>query len=184
MPLRRLFCLLLPSVFLVVGCLGDPAGTRLFEVTYPVIEFVVPPGTTNIQTSVIARPNLPTGFVQALADNDVRPDEVDLVGGFRARVVSVNAEDFAEIERIEIRVCPVGSSGGCQDLASILFSQSDLFGRRQQAVDLSPSLVNFRDLFLGSDRFRMELTFRAGRTTSRAIEGRLEWMVMAVGDLE
>ncbi len=116
-------------------------------------------------------------------DAAVGADEIDLVGGFRARVVSLTNEDFSEIERIEIRVCPVGTAGGCTQ-RDILFSQDDLFRRRQQTVDLSPSLINFKNLFVGSDNMRVELVFFAGITTSRNLEARLEWSVGAFGNLE
>ena len=178
------YCLLLPLlVLLVVGCTPDERGTRLFEVTYPVMEFTLPAGQTSFR-SAVSGGTLPTRFQEALTDNNVDPAEVDLVGGLRARVVSLTGDDFREIERIEVRACPVGSAGGCIDISTLLFSQADLFNRRQQTVDLSPSLVNHRELFLGNEAFRMELIFVAGNVTSRALEGRLEWSVMAVGDLD
>ncbi|MCX8212162.1 MAG: hypothetical protein ACJATN_001181 [Neolewinella sp.] len=65
-----------------------------------------------------------------------------------------------------------------------MFSQSDLFRRRQQSVDLSPQLLNFKDLFLGNDNVRIELVFRPGSTTSRTIEARLEWAGVAFGNVE
>lgn len=148
------------------------------------LEFDLLAGEVPTRTAVVARPNFPTGFRQALLDNDVTADDVDLVGGLRARVVALNGEDFSEYERIEVRACPIGSPGGCNDIAFIMFSQSDLFLRRDQTVNLNPSLVNFRDLFLGNDNVRIEVTFRSGTVTSRNIPARLEWAINAVGDLD
>jgi hypothetical protein len=114
---------------------------------------------------------------------NVTSDEIDIYGGLRARVTSLSGEDFSEIERIELRACPVGQVGGC-DQRDIMFSQSDLFRRRQQTIDLSPGLINFRELFLGSDNVRIELVFFPGITTSRTIEARLEWAGVAFGNVE
>jgi hypothetical protein len=168
---------------LVSACKRDTNGDRLFEVTYPVIEFVVPSGQPSFQTLVIAQPTLPTAFVDAMRDAAVTADDIDLVGGLRARVVSLTGEDFSEIERIELRACPIGSSGGCNQ-QDIMFSVDDLFRRRQQTVNLNPSLVNFKNLFVGNDNVRIELVFRSGITTSRIIEARLEWAAVAFGNLD
>jgi hypothetical protein len=121
--------------------------------------------------------------MEAMRTAGVTPDEIDVYGGFRARVTSLTGEDFSEIERIELRACPVGSTNGC-DQRDIMFSQSDLFRRRQQTIDLSPGLVNFKDLFLGNDNVRIELVFFPGITTSRTIEARLEWAGVAFGNVE
>ena len=150
----------------------------------PVIEFNLLAGEISARTTVISRPNFPNAFPDALRDANIPVGDVDLIGGLRARVVALNGDDFGEYERIEIRACPRGSSGGCNNISSIVFSQEDLFRRRDQTVNLSPSLVNFRELLLGSDLYRFELTFRSGTVTSRNISGRLEWSLMAVGDLD
>lgn len=147
------------------------------------VEFVVPSGQPSFQTLVIAQPSLPTAFVDAMRDADVSADDIDLVGGLRARVVSLTGEDFSEIERIELRACPIGSPGGCNQ-QDIMFSVDDLFRRRQQTINLNPSLVNFKNLFVGNDNVRVELVFRSGITTSRTIEARLEWVAVAFGNLE
>jgi len=118
-----------------------------------------------------------------MMEANVTTDDIDLVGGLRARVVSLTGEDFSEIERIELRACPVGSPGGCNQ-QDIMFSVDDLFRRRQQTVNLNPSLVNFKTLFAGSDNVRVELVFRSGITTSRIIQARLEWTAVAFGNLE
>ena len=118
-----------------------------------------------------------------MSDAAVSADDIDLVGGLRARVVSLTGEDFSEIERIEIRACTVGTPRGCNQ-QDIMFSVDDLFRRRQQTINLNPSLVNFKTLFVGNDNVRIELVFRSGITTSRIIEARLEWTAVAFGNLE
>jgi hypothetical protein len=170
-------------MLLISACKRDINGDRLFEVPYPIVDFIVPAGVPSFQTFVVAQNSVPTGVVEAMRLASVTADEVDVYGGLRARVVSLTGEDFGEIERIELRACPVGTSGGC-DQATIMFSQSDLFRRRQQSVDLSPQLLNFKDLFLGNDNVRIELVFRPGSTTSRTIEARLEWAGVAFGNVE
>lgn len=135
-------------------------------------------------TFFVARDRMPTGFFEALRDNDVTGDDVDLVGGFRARLVALNGEDFSQIERVDLRACPVGTPNGCTDITFNLFSITDNFNRRQQTLNLNPSPVNLRNLFVGSDEFRFEIVVFPGQTTSFPIEARLEWEIQAVGDLD
>ena len=161
----------------------DTNGDRLFEVPYPVTEFTIPAGWPTFQTHVTPQNSIPTGLEAAMQVASISPDEIDIYGGLRARVVSLTGEDFSEINRIELRACPVGTVGGCVS-SDLMFSQSDLFRRRQQSIDLSPGLVNFKDLFLGNDNVRIELVFFPGTTTTRVIEGRLEWAGAAFGNVE
>lgn len=116
-----------------------------------------------------------------MRDAQVAVDDINVFGGLRARVVSITGEDFREIERMEVRACPVGTPGGC-DRGNIVFSQGDLFGRRLQSVDLSPSLLNFKTLFVGNENVRVELVFVLGQSTTRNLEGRLEWAMAAFGE--
>jgi len=163
----------------------DNTGDRLFEVPYPIRNDIIMPAGQPVRSSFVnAQNSIPTGLMEAMRLASVSPDEIDVYGGFRARVTSLTGEDFGEIERIELRACPVGSANGCSRTTDIMFSQSDLFRRRQQTIDLSPGLVNFKDLFLGNDNVRIELIFFPGITTSRTIEARLEWSGVAFGNIE
>ena len=182
--MRRLLFYLLPLVVLATACQGDTDGTRLFTITYPVTEPIILAGASTFTTFVVPQEDLATGFQQALADNGVTAEDVDLVGGFRCRLTSLTGDDFRDIERVELRVCEQGRQFGCNEILHIAFSQADLFNRRQQVINLSPSLRNFRELFLGSERFRAELVIFPGTTVSRTLETRLEWSLQAVGDLE
>ncbi len=179
--IRYIFSLTL-ILLLALGCRGDAEGVRLFEVTYPVIEFDIPAGQAPFSSFVVAQPNLATGFTEAIADAGLDANDVDLVGGLRARVTSLTGDDFGQFERIELRACPVGQAGGC-DRFDLLFSVSDLFRRRQLSVPLNPGLRNFRELFL-EDRMQVELVMFAGEFTSVSLQARLEWSVQAVGDLD
>lgn len=169
-------------VLLASGCKQEFGGTRLFTVTYPVLEFGIPAGQTG--TFFIAQNRIPTSFFDALRDNMIDADAVDLVGGFRARITSLSGDDFGEIERVDLRACPVGTPNGCTDITFNLFSLSDNFNRRQQQMNLNPTPVNARELFLGNDDFRFEIVIFPGQTTSIPIDARLEWEVQAVGDLD
>lgn len=175
--------LVLGILFFGSACQRDFVGDRLFEVTYPVIEFNIPAGQPNFSTFVIAQPQVFTNFVDEINQANVTAEDIDNVSGLRARVTSLSGEDFGEIERIELRVCTVGQSGGC-DQFNLLFSVDDLFRRRQQTVNLNPGLRNFRELFVGNEIIRMELVISPGITTSQNIQARLEWAVQAVGNLE
>lgn len=171
-------------MLLVSACKQISNGDRLFEVPYPIVEFDIPAGRPSFQSIVVPQNSIPTGLLDAMQQANVSADEIDVFGGLRARVVSLTGEDFSDIDRIELRACPVGTTNGCSSTLDIMFSQDDLFRRRQQTVDLSPGLINFRELFLGSDNVRIELIFFPGTTTSRALEGRLEWAGAAFGNVE
>ena len=177
--MRLLLSLLAVLVF--CGCPSSTMGDRLFEITYPPLDFILPAGQAAPQVFVVARNRMPTGFTAALADNGVDRSEVDLVGGIRARIVSLSGEDFRELRRVELRVCSANENF-CT-VADIMFSIDDLQGRRQQVVNINPGLRNFRDLYLGDDEVRMELVLFPDRITSQNVESRLEWTIGAVGGL-
>ncbi|MEM9261008.1 MAG: hypothetical protein AAGA62_15300 [Bacteroidota bacterium] len=182
--IKQFFTLLVLGIlFFGSACEREFAGDRLFEVIYPVTEFNIPAGQPNFSTFVIAQPQVLTNFVDEISQANVTVADIDNVSGLRARVTSLSGEDFGEIERIELRVCTVGQSGGC-DQFNLLFSVDDLFRRRQQTVNLNPGLRNFRELFVSSDLVRVELVITPGITTSQNIQARLEWSVQAVGNLE
>lgn len=164
------------------GCSREFEGDLLFTVTYPLLNVGIPAGQTG--SFVLSRGRFPNSFAQALLENGVSADEVDLVGGFRARLVSLSGGDFREIERVDLRACPVGTPNGCTDITFNLFSLRDNFNRRQQQINLNPSLVNARALFLGDEAFRFELVVFPGQTTTVPIDARLEWEIQAVGGLE
>lgn len=179
---------LLPALFflfLASGCVRNTQGTRLFEVTYAPRDLVVLSGVVFPFFGTVSLDPLPTGFDQALMDNNVSANDIDLIGGFRARVTTLDGSDFSEINRIEIRACPRGQTGGCDQLQNV-FTWDEAGGGRRQSLDLNPSLINFRELFLGNENFRFEINFYPfpGESISQPIEYRLEWSVQAVGDLD
>lgn len=173
--------------FLIFGCLtllGCPRsdlGDELFRIDYPGVPIFVPPGQPAFQTFVNANASLVTGFLETLDDRELTEEEVDNVSGLRARVTSLNGEDFREIERMELRVCPA-SELNCTQI-DIMFSVSDLSGRRQNAVDLNPGLRNFKPLFFSEEAVRVELVMFPTNVTNQAIEARLDWSIRAVGGL-
>ena len=166
---------------MISACRQDTLGEILFEVPYAPIEFAILAGEPGFETQVVPRSSQPTGIVDAMQNAQVEANDINVFGGLRARVVSITGEDFREISRMEVRACPVGTPGGC-DIGTIVFSQGDLFGRRLQSVDLSPSLLNFKTLFVGNDNVRVELVFILGQSTTRSLEGRLEWGMAAFGE--
>lgn len=177
---------LLPLVvvlFLSAGCKRDFGGTRLFEVTYAPQNLSVPAGQVSPISWVVDIDPLPTGFAQALADNGVPAEDVDLVGGFRARVTTLDGTDFSEIDRIELRACPRGQQFGCDRFQNV-FTWTEAGGGRRQTLNLNPTPINFRELFVGNEEFRFEITFRPRISTTQSIAYRLEWSVQAVGDLD
>ncbi|WP_157974437.1 hypothetical protein [Lewinella sp. IMCC34183] len=178
--MRIFLCLL--GILILTGCSPDSLGDRLFDLNYPVVDFTIPAGQPSFQTFVVARPRMGTNFRQEMAENGYTEDDIDLVGGIRARVTSLSGEDFREIERMELRVCPVDAIGGCTFI-DLMFSVDELGGRRQQVVNLNPGQKNFRNVFLNNDEVRMELVITPFSITSQNIEARLEWTVGAVGGL-
>ncbi|NJB87369.1 hypothetical protein GGR26_003149 [Lewinella marina] len=178
----RPLLLALLSIVLLSGCPRSSLGERLFDINYPVINFTIPAGQPSFQTFVVAQPRLETRFQEQLDASGFTADDVDLVGGIRARVTSLSGEDFREIERMELRVCPVSSPNGCTFI-DLMFSIDDLGGRRQQTVNLNPGEKNFRNVFLENEEVRMELVITPFDVTTQNIDARLEWTIGAVGGL-
>ncbi|MEO0732852.1 MAG: hypothetical protein AAFZ52_08460 [Bacteroidota bacterium] len=172
-------------LFLSAGCREEFGGDRLFEVAYPVQDVFVPAGVVFPTTHVFAVPRLPTTILSEMQRTDTGADDIEYIGGLRARVTSLNGEDFAELESIDLRVCPVGQPLGCQILDR-MFITRDLFGRRDLVVNLNPVPLerNFRNLLLTDEEVRLEVVFTPGQTTSRVVEARVEWAIHAVGNLE
>lgn len=173
--------LLFLATLSLLGCPRSELGDRLFEINYPGITFVIPAGQASFQTFVISNPRLVTEFMDRLADSGFTEEDVDNVSGLRARVSSLSGEDFREIERMELRVCPTDETGCTQ--IDIMFSVDDLQGRRQTVVNLNPGLRNFRPLYFSEEVVRMELVIFPAAVTSQTIEARLDWGVRAVGGL-
>lgn len=177
---RQIFIPLCGLLLLATGC-GDEAPRPLFQVTYRPVDFVLPAGNLARQSFVAAVPRLTTNFEQERAASNTSVDDIDIVQGFRARIVSISGEDFRQYERAELRFCPVGQDGGCGRF-DFMFSTEDLYLRRQTVIDLSPQLKNFRDLFLRDEEVRLEIVLIPGETTSQTIEARLEYTVGAFGE--
>ena len=176
------FLLLAACLLLFCGCPRSTLGERLFDITFPPVDFDIRAGQPSFRTFVIAQPGVTTGFNQALADRGLSADDVDIVSGVRARIVSLSGEDFREIERIELRVCPA-SATDCTYI-DLLFSIDDLGGRRQQVVNLNPGERNFRNLFLQEEAVRVEIVVTPFNVTTQNIDARLEWTLGALGGLE
>ena len=180
--MSRSLTFFLPLLLFVLGCGDSNRGDQLFQVVYDPLPIVIPAGSPAFATLVVADPSIETGIMRAIQESETDIEAIDEISGRFARLVSVSGEDFREIERLELRLCPVDQNLGC-DQFDLLFSVSDLFGRRQQVVNLNPGLKNFRELLLSSERVRFELVITPGQTTTRTIEARLEWAVAGVGGL-
>ena len=99
-------------------------------------------------------------------------------------LTSLMGDDFRDIERLYLRIRDRGRQFSCHQILHIAFSQADLFNRRQQVINISPSLRNFWELFLGNERFRAELVVFPGTTVRWTRERWLVWRLRAVEDLE
>ncbi len=174
------YLLALLGLCVLSACPSSNRGERLFDITYDPIEFIVPAGQVAPQLFVISQASMVTRFLSTLDASAFTADDVDQVGGIRARIVSLSGEDFREIRRVELRVCPT-SEPQCS-IADIMFSV-DHDGRRQQVINLNPGLRNFRTLYLDQEAVRMEVVFHPLGVTSQNIETRLEWTIGAVGGL-
>lgn len=174
--MRTLFPLIL-AVLLFSHCDPD-RGEQLFEIVYEPIDFTLSPGQPSFQSLVVARPAINTRLAATLQSSNVSLEQLDEISGLFARVVSLSGEDFGEFRSIDLRLCPVGQTGGCTEF-DLLFSVDDLFRRRDNVINLNPGLRNFRDLY-DSEQVRLEIVFLAGQTTTQSIDCRLEWSIRGV----
>ena len=104
----RLLLISLAALFLT-ACPNDTRES-LFEITYEPINFVFPAGLPSFQTFVVSTPVLESRFDAALADNNVNRDQVDEIGGLFARLTALSGEDFRQLRRVDIRICPTFAS--------------------------------------------------------------------------
>ncbi|MEM7575135.1 MAG: hypothetical protein AAF433_19675 [Bacteroidota bacterium] len=170
--------LILAAAVMLTGCPSDNRES-LFEITYEPLNFVFPAGLPSFQTFVVSRAVVESRFDAALTDNNVNRDQVDEIGGLFARLTALSGEDFSQLRRVDLRICPTNQTTGCTEF-DVLFSADDLFGRRQQTIRMNPSLRNFTEL-VESGQFRFELVISPGETTNSNIDCRLEWGIRAVG---
>lgn len=173
--MKLLFPFLL--VLLAFGCQND-TGEQLFQITYPPRDFTLSAGVPAFQSFVVALDNMPSQYETALNGANVSRDQVDEVSGFFARITSLSGEDFGQLSRANLRICPVDQENGCNQF-DILFSLDDLYQRRDLVLNLNPGLRNFKEL-VESGNFRMELVFFFAETSTRSIDCRLEWSVRGV----
>ncbi|MEM6396580.1 MAG: hypothetical protein AAF741_09545 [Bacteroidota bacterium] len=168
-----------PLLLLLLTTCSRDQRESLFEITYDPIEFTFPTGLASVESFVVSRNPVESRFDQAIASANVNLDQVDEVGGLFARLTALSADDFRQLRRAELRICPVGQAQGCTEF-DLLFSVDDLFGRRDQVIRLNPSLRNFKEL-VSSGQFQFELVLRPGERTSTNIQCRLEWGIRGVG---
>lgn len=176
--MKTLHQLVIPLLLLLCATCSRDQRESLFEITYDPIEFAFESGVASVESFVVSRV-LDSRFDQAIASANVNLDQIDEVGGLFARLTALSADDFRQLRRAEIRICPVDQTLGCTQF-DVLFTADDLFGRRDQVIRLNPSLRNFKEL-VSSGNFRFELVLRPGETTSTNIQCRLEWGIRGVG---
>ncbi len=171
---RLLFGLSL--VLLLCNCRGD-RGDRLFEMNYPPITFTLPAGLVWPQSWVVARSPISSQYQNYLSENSLTTDQVSAVGGAFARLTALDGNDFRALQSVSVRVCPPGTEP-CTEADEVFFL-GDLFGRRQQVLNLNPGLRNIKPL-IEAGQYKIELILTPAQSTPAAIECRFEWSFEAV----
>lgn len=169
--------LLICCVLLAFGCRND-TGETLFQITYPPRDFSLPAGWPPFQSLVIPLGDMNSQYESALNGANVSRDQVDEVSGLFARVSSLSGEDFRQLRKVDLRICPVEQQNGCTEF-DILFSLGDLYNRRDVILNLNPGLRNFKEL-VETGNFQAELVFNFAEISSQSIDFRLEWAIRGV----
>ena len=163
-------------LLLLSTCRGD-RGERLFEMNYPPITFTLPAGVVWPQSWVVARSPISSQYQERLNENNLTTDQVSAVGGAYARLTALDDNDFRALQSVSVRVCPPGIEP-CTEADEIFFL-GELFGRRQQVLNLNPGLRNIKPL-VEAGPYKVELIITPAQSTPAAIQCRFEWSFEAV----
>ncbi len=127
----------------------------LFTMTYPELQFEIPPGISGSQALVFSFPSVKTNIDNFLSQNNTTLDEIGSIQPIRARIESTNGRSLYFIQKAEIRICSIDSLQ-CEPLFDQAFQVDGLNGSASTFFDLIPGIKERTDL-LTSDRFKMEI---------------------------
>lgn len=173
MRIPIIFCLI--CLLLTAACRKERR-ERLFEMTYPNIEFQLPAGLSQFQARVFSFPSVPTDISTYLQQFSTDTSAIFAINPFYARIINDNNVDFDFLQEVSVRACPVGTECSAFDE---VFYLDDLRNRRLQRLDLLPTLRNVKGLFSGP-AYRLDVVFFLSEISPFSLDCRLEMGFEAV----
>lgn len=174
--MRRLPLFVVMLIMTVLSCRSD-RGEQLFLINYPPLNFTLPSGIGFPNSWVLSQNVVDSRFEASLQNANVSVDQVSAVGGAFARLTALDGNDFRDLQSVSVRICTVGSAL-CSEAEEVFFL-GDLFGRRNDVLNLTPGFRNVLPL-VQSGQFKLEVVLTPAQTTRQSVEARFEYSLEAV----
>lgn len=172
--MKKLY-LLIPMIVLVLACRKDRR-ERIFEMTFPPLNFEVPAGLNQLQARVFAFNSIPTNIKTYLSQSNTDTSAIYAINPFFARITTTDNVSFNYLREVSVRACPLGQE--CTAFDEV-FYLDDMWGRSYQTINLLPTLHNMKQLMSG-EKFRLEIVFFLSEITPYSMSCRLEMGFEAV----
>lgn len=163
-------------LILLVACSKDDR-ERLFEMTFPAIDFEIPAGLSASLPRVFERDDQPTNINFFLAENNLTEAQIGGILPAFARITALDNQDYEFVQEVSVRICDAGSLQ-CT-MADEVFYIDNLQGRAGDVIDLLPSLRNAKRHLI-KENFKLEVVFFLRYTSPYSVRSRLDMRFDAV----
>lgn len=150
---------------------------RLFEMTYPAIDFEIPAGLSASLPRVFERDDLSTNINVFLTENNLTEEQIGGILPSFARITALDNGDYEFVQEVSVRICDAGSTQ-CT-MADEVFYIDNLQGRAREVIDLLPSLRDAKRNLV-KENFKLEVVFFLRYTTPFSVRSRLDMRFDAV----
>ncbi len=132
---------------------------RIFEMSFPNLEFEIPAGAGGFESMFFIFPELKTNFQNFL---DANGTDINTIGGIyplNARITSFDGNEYYYINDVEVRVCFADGNFCTEEIDGVFYNEG-LNGRADNIINLQTGLQNVRDLMMG-EFFRLEVVMKS-----------------------
>lgn len=166
----------LVTISLLTACSKDDR-ERLFEMSYPAIDFEIPAGLSASLPRVFERDNIPTNIRYFLNEYNLDTAQIGRILPFSARLTALDNIDYDFVDEISVRICEADAE---QCLTGDeVFYIDNLQGREDDVIELLPGLGDAKDI-LTQDEYKLEVVFFFWNTTPISVRSRLDMIFEAV----
>jgi hypothetical protein len=161
---------------LLIACNKDDR-ERLFEMTFPAIDFEIPAGLSPTLPRVFERDDQLTNIGFFLTENNLTEAQIDGILPAFARITALDNLDYEFVQEVSVRICDAGSLQ-CT-MADEVFYIDNLQGRAGDVIDLLPSLRNAKRHLI-KENFKLEVVFFLRYSSPYSVRSRLDMRFDAV----
>lgn len=162
--------------FLLLGC-SKGERERLFEMTYPAIDFEIPAGLSPSLPRVFEKDNIPSNIDFFLRQNNLDTSQITRIQPFSARITALDNLDYDFVQEVSVRICEAGAEQCSR--ADEVFYIDNLNEREDDVIELLPSLGDAKPELTGEE-FKLEVVFFFRFTTPYSVRSRLDMTFEAV----